>query len=295
MSVLVQAEDVPLEILVGVDHCEDNTGEIARRLAKAHPNHIRCFNHERNIGATQNIQFLIRSSQGEYIAHLDGDDYWLPGKLREQVEVLDHNPEVPVVYSNAMVVDDKGLPMGIFNNILPERFDINELLKYGNFLNHSSILYRANLRHTIVDANGPLLDYWTHLRLTSHGALAYINRPLVVYRRASSSSMVSNNNEFVREMYWESLMSVSIDEVNRCDLGRGMAEFLRSVIYRSFKTKKWYLIKKWWPKVFKAAPISNIEMVWWLLFAIVRTANWEILGLFCMYLGRSRLRVYYRR
>jgi glycosyltransferase involved in cell wall biosynthesis len=36
----------------------------------------------------------IEASRGELVAFLDGDDYWLPGKLRAQVDLLTERPEL---------------------------------------------------------------------------------------------------------------------------------------------------------------------------------------------------------
>lgn len=295
MSVVAQAEDVPLEILVGVDQCEDGTGDIVQGLADKFPGIIRCFQHPERIGGTRNYQVLIQEALGEYIAHLDGDDFWLPGKLREQVRVLDQLPAAPAVYSNALVLDDRGKARGLFNNPLPESFDLNALLRKGNFLNHSSMVYRASLRHLILAVEGPLLDYRIHLRLVRHGTLAYVNRPLLVYRQASSSSTVLNANDFVRDLYWETLLEVPKEAANPRDLGRSMAEFLRSVLFRSLRLGSGTLIRQWWPKVFAVAPLTPAEMAFWVLYATLRTGMQEVLGRACAHLGGSGMRVSYPR
>jgi glycosyltransferase involved in cell wall biosynthesis len=40
----------------------------------------------------------IRHAAGKYIAHLDGDNVWLPRKLEEQVATLESHPEAAMVY-----------------------------------------------------------------------------------------------------------------------------------------------------------------------------------------------------
>jgi glycosyltransferase involved in cell wall biosynthesis len=55
----------------------------------------------RNIG--------IQESEGEYIAFLDDDDNWLPGKLKAQAELLDScDVEVGVIHSGFYLVNAKG-------------------------------------------------------------------------------------------------------------------------------------------------------------------------------------------
>ncbi len=58
----------------------------------------------RNAGATL--------AQGEYLAFLDADDTWLPSKLAATMAVLDRNPAVVLVFSDANPVDASGAPAG---------------------------------------------------------------------------------------------------------------------------------------------------------------------------------------
>lgn len=42
----------------------------------------------------------IRYSKGQYIAFLDSDDVWMQQKLEQQVAILEHHPDVGMVYAN---------------------------------------------------------------------------------------------------------------------------------------------------------------------------------------------------
>ncbi len=57
----------------------------------------------------------IRASSGEYIAMLDSDDYWLPGKLALQLEVLRAHPELRLVWTDMDAIDVDG-------NIVNQRY-----------------------------------------------------------------------------------------------------------------------------------------------------------------------------
>jgi glycosyltransferase involved in cell wall biosynthesis len=43
----------------------------------------------------------VRHSKGEYIAILDSDDVWLPGKLEEQTRLMQMHPEVGLLYGHS--------------------------------------------------------------------------------------------------------------------------------------------------------------------------------------------------
>lgn len=182
MTVVAQAHNVPLEILVGDDQLTDKTEEVVRGLVSRFPELIRYFRHENRLGPGGNYQFLIGQARGEYIAHLDGDDYWLPGKLAAQVGILDNSPECVGAYTNAICVNEAGCFLGFFNGLVAERFDLKYLLQRGNFLNHSSLIYRAGFADSICGWAPDFIDYRIHILLAQHGQLAYLNAPYVVYR-----------------------------------------------------------------------------------------------------------------
>lgn len=294
MSVIAQHTNVSLEILVGDDHSTDSTSSIIKELADKFPHLIYHFYHINRLGfGSKNYHFLIGKAKGKYIAHLDGDDFWLPGKLAAQVNFMEKNPDCPAVYTNAFTIRDDGQPMGLFNNPQPTRININELVRHGNFLNNSSILYRASLRENILTLQPPFLDYQIHLRHAQHGAIGYINQALVAYRVNSSSSVIIQSNNLVRHLYWNALLDVPRELILKKDLAKGMADFMRRIFFRSIRIKSCSLIYEWWPRIMIQAPVGRIRMIYWTLLSIFRTGLFEIIGTACARISRSQIKVLY--
>ncbi len=295
MSVIAQSSDVTLEILVGDDCSEDGASSIVEALASEYPHLIHYFRHVSRLGPAENYLSLIRKARGAFIAYLDGDDFWLPGKLAAQVSFLERRPDCPAVYSNALVIRDDGVPLGVFNNPQPARFDINALLRRGNFLNHSSTLYRASLRENVLALPTPFLDYRVHLRHARHGAVGYLNQVLVAYRVGSSSSMVVHANDLVRRLYWEALLDVPRGSVNEDDLARAMAGFVRSVLLRSIRTKDVFMLRRWLPVIMAASPVGWIKMCSFISAGILRTVIQKGTDALCARLTGNHLRILFRR
>jgi glycosyltransferase involved in cell wall biosynthesis len=112
-SALMQRTDFPVELLIGEDCSTDRTREIVLGYARAHPGRVRPLLRERNLGRPRNSAETLKACTGEYIALLEGDDWWTsPRKLQIQVDWLDAHPDrvecfhaVPGVSGQQDVVD----------------------------------------------------------------------------------------------------------------------------------------------------------------------------------------------
>jgi glycosyltransferase involved in cell wall biosynthesis len=162
-GVLMQAKDARLEIVVGDDCSDDGTSEIVAEYAAENSQLITHLRHGTRIGGSANYLATLRLLNAPFIAYLDGDDYWLPGKLAKQIRYMEANPGCAAIYSNALTVGERGEPIGLFNNVKNLEFTLAELLRRGNFLNNSSMMFRAPQRQAIFNMSGPLFDYGVHL------------------------------------------------------------------------------------------------------------------------------------
>lgn len=80
------------EVLLGDDASTDETVAVARQ---AWPE-VRVFSLKENRGAAAARNAALPHAQGKWIAFLDSDDEWLPGKVAAQLAYLRDHPEVGV-------------------------------------------------------------------------------------------------------------------------------------------------------------------------------------------------------
>ncbi|MBV8666552.1 MAG: glycosyltransferase [Burkholderiaceae bacterium] len=234
-SVVGQQVDVDLEILVGDDCSSDDTRKIISSYAERYPKVVHPVFHEKNVGGSQNYRTLIGLSSGDYIAHLDGDDYWLPGKLAAQLAFARQHPDSVAIYSNAIVINDSGQLIARFNSCIPDEFDLSFLVAKGNFLNASSMLYRAEYKQLLLGLSGETVDYLFHILFASRGRLGYVNRDLVAYRRHSATSISSAMPQALLSQYWEAMMQASAFGVDVPALRQCMQLYCHSLIVFSLK------------------------------------------------------------
>ncbi len=111
-SALEQDAPFPFEILVADDFSTDGTRERVLEYAARHPDLIRTYLPERNLGVAGIWLEAASRCRGEYVAILEGDDYWTsPAKLARQVELLDSRPEWTSCFHRATLFhDDEAAP-----------------------------------------------------------------------------------------------------------------------------------------------------------------------------------------
>ena len=94
-SVLAQTYE-DYELIVVDDCSTDDTPEVTRTFVDPR---IRIVRHPDNRGHPAAVNTGIRLARGEYVAFLDDDDEWLQTKLSRQLETLDADPRVGLVYT----------------------------------------------------------------------------------------------------------------------------------------------------------------------------------------------------
>lgn len=204
LSVVSQNCNFDYEIIVGDDCSTDGTSEIVKSLAEKYPDKIVPVIRNLNLGPTQNYFNLMSKGRGKYFAHLDGDDLWLPNKLREQVDFLELHTECVATYSNAYIIDAKNKEFLFNSPQIPETFNMDFLVKEGNFLFHSSLMYKSEYYPFLLSKN-EVLDYYLHIIFASFGSLGYINKPLGAYRMSATTSIRLHQRDVVSLCYLEAV------------------------------------------------------------------------------------------
>ena len=113
-SVCEQITDFNFNVIIGDDASTDGTTEILKDLSDKFLN-IELLIHYENKGSIYNYIATNLMAKSDFVAYLDGDDYWLPGKLQKQYDFLINNPNYSAVATQKYIMRKNG-ELFRFNN-----------------------------------------------------------------------------------------------------------------------------------------------------------------------------------
>jgi glycosyltransferase involved in cell wall biosynthesis len=199
-SVLAQKATFPYELVIGEDCSQDETRQIVSEYYRGHPDRVRLIISETNVGARKNFNRTFQACRGQYIAILEGDDYWTSvDKLQKQVNFLDSSPAYSMVFHNVAVSreheqEDENRSLHCADN-LKETLTFYDLLR-NNYICTLSVMFRRST----FDGIPPVFDLsiigdWPiHLLNAEHGNVRYLKEVMGVYRIHSQGLFSQKNN-----------------------------------------------------------------------------------------------------
>lgn len=170
------------EFVIIDDGSTDSTPEKLQRY-RAADRRIRVY-HQENAGLTRSLNRGFALAQGEYLARMDCDDIAFLDRFERQVEFLDRHPQVALVGSSVVRIDESGREIKRSDCPTSHAEIVRALADY-NCFTHSTVMlqkdkltavggYREAYRHAE--------DYDLWVRLAERYELANLAEPLLYYR-----------------------------------------------------------------------------------------------------------------
>lgn len=207
----IQAQTLKeLEVLVVDDGSTDATVRTAERFAASlELTVIR----QRNAGPAAARNRGVRAARGAHCAFLDADDVMLPERLAAQLELFDAEPDLGLAHTDLMTFDERGIihrSRRAFSE--PCGGLVLDRLLLDNFITTSTVMApRERLIEAGLFGEGRRIseDFELWLRMAARWKVAYLDRPLVRYRRRAGSlsddKLVTGRCALeVVEAFWES-------------------------------------------------------------------------------------------
>jgi glycosyltransferase involved in cell wall biosynthesis len=225
-----------LEIIIVDDGSTDRT----QQVLQPYFDRIRyIYQENQGVAAARNIACQL--AQGEFLAFLDADDYFLPSKLEKQLACFDHDPALDMVQTGWLMVDETGKDI---SEMKPwqqaPKLDLESFIIF-KCVRPSAMMLRRKWWEKLggFNDNFPLaedLDF--ALRLALKGCKAvWLEEILTCYRQHNSNIMSSGlplmkNTEILMKEFF-----------NRPDLPESIRQLKNQEHYLSFKWLAWRMYR----------------------------------------------------
>lgn len=198
-SILAQQVNFDYEIIIGEDCSTDSTpaicDEYAAKYSTPYTLHntpqIQLFHHDPNKGLVENWAFVLNHCHGEYIAMLEGDDFWTnPDKLQTQVDYLDAHPEVVLTFTSANTLYEGGggdQNEHLFEHLQSRNYSFREIYKHWSILSSTVVFRNCPALPISYPKQIYINDTFTFMRILQYGSAYCFNEKWTTYRRHASN------------------------------------------------------------------------------------------------------------
>jgi glycosyltransferase involved in cell wall biosynthesis len=185
-SALAQETPFDFELLVADDCSSDGTREIVREYAGRHPERLRTFLPERNLGISGIWLQAARQCRGELIAILEGDDYWTSRhKLADQAALLDSRAGWSSCFHRATLFHDDNSqpPRPATPSFTRSEFELDDLIR-ACFIPFLTVMFRREVLTTVPEwlFSYRCFDWLFHLWCARRGPVGFLDEDMAAYR-----------------------------------------------------------------------------------------------------------------
>lgn len=187
-SIFAQDFAGPIELIIADDASTDNTLDIIKKFDGIDARfRFHFLEPKGNLGITKNYQRGFQACHGDFVAVLEGDDYWShPEKLKRQIAFLDAHPECVMCAVNCFL-ENSSVNSFKPRGVVGDHFSLltsADLIADNIISNFSTCMYRLSALQTLPPTLFELraYDWIVHIAMGLHGLLGYIHEPMSVYR-----------------------------------------------------------------------------------------------------------------
>ncbi len=243
-SVLSQKVDFNIQIVITDDGSTDQTQTIIKQFENRYPNTIVFLKSKKNKGINNNIFKTQDNLKGEYIAVLDGDDYWTNElKLQKQVDFLDSNKEYNGVFHDARIehLDNSNQVLFDQKYLYSQNYQYKSIIFPSDMINRNCILPSSSafFRKSAIRVEDLKLinDNYSFLWklcciMIKESKYFYINEVWSVYRNHKKGISKSNNQLFHEShiRFLKKLLSDSFYKGYKYDLYRTLSNEYKIIL-----------------------------------------------------------------
>lgn len=203
-SILSQEHNYNYEIVIGEDCSVDNTRKIIEKYTANYPNIIKPIYNSKNLGLIRNYFNVISNCSGKYIMECAGDDWWLEGKVKKQIDYMESHPDVGMCYGKVRDYDENGMFLGTVGGKSCTQFE--QLLSCDDIPAVTVCFRKAIFEKYMKDVSPEtkswrMEDYPAWLWMSKNSKIVFLDSFIAAYRHTSES--ISRTNDVDKELLFE--------------------------------------------------------------------------------------------
>lgn len=222
-NILHQEVNFEYEIIIGEDHSTDQTAQIVKKYAEMYPKLIKAYIRPKNVGAKINFLHCFFDCQGEYIVHIEADDYFTdPHKLQCQVDFLENHPEASACFHNAEIIyeDETARKPELINRKDQKKWIETQdffVEKETWFMATASVMMRKKFVKSLPEwfFNCKSGDIPLYSILAEQGPIGYIDKIMSVYRKNSNGMSYTDHTHSIEFIKNRIFMYAHINEYTK--------------------------------------------------------------------------------
>lgn len=189
-SILAQKVEADIRVIVADDSSTDKTPQIIQQYEKQSPFPFLYLHSDTNLGMHANYRRAFAACTGDYVAILEGDDWWhTDTHLSQHVNFLEKHPRHSMSYNlTAIHMQDTGITRNqrwLFDDRQYLSIHLRQQIAWGNQIgNLSSCVFRTRLLHKLPDAFYQLkfADWELGIMMARKGPIAMLREVTSTYR-----------------------------------------------------------------------------------------------------------------
>ena len=188
--------------------------------------------------------YALEKVNGDFIAFLDVDDWWLPNKLEKQIPLFD-DPDVGLVYGNEWRFFEKKNKKEIYiKKILPTGMILDELLHDYVIASPTYVIRKKSLDSLEYHFNKHfhiIGDFDLNVRLAAKWKISCVQDPVAIARIHGQNVSLLNKNKEIEELkIWYNKMKInpifsSKSGLNQIPLKILYLEIMQAILVDGFK------------------------------------------------------------
>jgi len=217
-------------------------------IIKKYENRLARWVSEKDKGQADAINKGLARANGNILAWLNSDDYYLPNAITSAVKAFEENPDVVMVYGDMLAVDEHGQTINVLKY---KQLSLEDLLCF-QIIGQPAVFFRREAFEKIGGLDTTfhfLLDHHLWIRIAKQGKILHLPQTWATARYHAEAKNRAKAAEFGREAFrildWAKNQPELADAISRVERRARASAHRVDARYLLDGGQSWSALKAW--------------------------------------------------